>query len=485
MKILIAASEAVPYVKTGGLADVAGALLKEYSKSSGGEAYLMLPLYRAIKRGFPLTDTGRKVSVTLGTRSISGRIFSHGTSSFFIECDEFFGRPDLYGTPGGDYTDNAARFIFFDKAVLKACVALGLRPDVIHCNDWQTGLLPLYLKTIYASEFFKGTATLMTIHNLGYQGLFDASEFALTGLPLEWFTPEGIEFYGKVNFLKAGILSSDVITTVSRTYAREILTPEYGYGLDGVLRKRLSDLYGVINGIDGEEWDPRKDKFIPSTYSSSDMTGKEVCKRELLKESSLSTGWKNAPLIALVGRLSAQKGLDILIDSAEYILSAGANLLILGKGDEEIQKNILATAGRHKGRMFVKVGYDEAFAHRIYAGSDMFLMPSRYEPCGLGQLIAMRYGTIPVARRTGGLADTIKDYEPLTSSGTGFLFDEYSASSFRQCVNRAFCVYVDKRRWKKAAVGAMKEDFSWEGSAKEYNKLYATAVRRKREIKAV
>ncbi len=468
----------MPYIKTGGLADVTGALLKEYLKS-GVEAYLVLPLYRRIKQDLALTNTGRTISVALGNRRVSGRIFSHGKSSFFIECNEFFGRPELYGTPEGDYPDNAARFAFFDRAILEACIALGLRPDVIHCNDWQTGLLPLYLKTTYASKFFKGTATLMTIHNLGYQGLFKADEFALTGVPPEWFTPEGIEFYGKVNFLKAGIISSDIITTVSGTYAREILTPEYGCGLEGVLRNRSSDLYGVVNGIDTEEWDPWRDRLIPSTYGLTDVAGKAVCKRELLKECSFRTVDKDAPLIAFIGRLSAQKGLDLIVDSAEEILSGGSNLVILGKGDEQIQNDVVALSKKHKGRMFIKVGYDEAFAHRIYAGSDIFLMPSRYEPCGLGQLIAMRYGTIPVARRTGGLADTIRDYQPLKCSGTGFLFDEYSSSSFKECVRSALCAYTDKRKWKKVIVNAMGEDFSWESSAKEYNKLYESAVKSK------
>ncbi len=479
MKVLIAASEAVPYAKTGGLADVVGALLKEHRKA-GREAYLFLPLYRGIKERFSLEDTGRKVTVPIGGRRISGRIFSHEGVAFFVECDEFFGRSELYGTPEGDYADNSSRFIFFDRAVLEACKALGLRPDVIHCNDWQTGLLPLYLKTIYSSDFFRGTVTLMTVHNLGYQGLFEARDYALTGLPPELFNPEGPEFYGKVNFLKAGLIGAEIITTVSETYAREILTAEFGSGLEGVLMKRASDLHGVLNGIDYEEWDPGRDSLIDSVYSPSDLSGKASCKRALLKECSFSGNDRKAPVMALVGRLSAQKGLDILVEAADDIVSMGAKIIILGRGEEEIHKSVTAAAGRHKGRIFLKVGYDESFAHRIYAGSDMFLMPSIYEPCGLGQLAAMRYGGLPVARRTGGLADTVEEYEPLKGLGTGFLFDDYRAGSLRECVRLAMCAYTDTARWNGLLRRAMEKDFSWGSSARKYYGLYKAALARKR-----
>jgi len=480
MKILIATPEASPYVKTGGLADVTGALFKEYTRMNL-QPSLVLPLYRQIREHYKLTDTGRRVNVSMGNRRVSGRIFSHGLSAYFLECDEFFDRSDLYGTPGGDYPDNAARFTFFARAALEACIALSVDPEVIHCNDWQTGLIPLYLRTLYSTnKHFSRTATLITIHNLGYQGLFDVSHLPLTGLPAEWFNPEGIEFYGKVNFLKAGLLASDVITTVSNTYAKEILTPEYGYGLDGFLGKRASVIHGIINGIDTDEWDPFKDTFIPATYSVTDLSGKKVCKNELMKECSFSPHDRDVPLLSFIGRLSAQKGLDIFIEAADDIMAAGVDVIILGKGDEEIQHNILRLARKYRGRIFVKIEYDDSFAHRVYAGSDLFLMPSRYEPCGLGQLIAMRYGTIPVARRTGGLKDTIADYEPLRGSGTGFLFDDYRASSLKDCLGRALCAYMDTQRWRKMISRAMAQDFSWERSAKEYITLYADALQRKR-----
>ncbi len=474
MKALLAASEAMPYVKTGGLADVSGALLQEY-RGMKLEAYLMLPLYKTVRERFELKDTGLKIRVPIGAKWFEGRIFSHGQASFFLECDEFFQRDELYGTPEGDYPDNAERFTFFCRSVLEGCMVLGLQPDVIHCNDWQTGLIPLYLKTIYNTGFFRNTATLMTIHNLGYQGLFDVSRFPLTGLSGDWFNPEGVEFYGKVNFLKAGLVASDIITTVSDTYAKEILTSEYGFGLDGVLRKRSSDLCGVINGIDIEEWDPQNDPFIPAHYDASRLAGKAACRKRLISECSLDAGGKNTPLVSIVGRLSAQKGIDIFSEAADEIVSMGARLIILGKGDEHYQKRVLGIGERYEGSVFVKIGYDDSFAHRIYAGSDMLLMPSQYEPCGLSQLIAMRYGTVPVARRTGGLADTVTDYEPLKGYGTGFLFKDYTASSLADCLRRAFCVYADSRRWKKVMSSAMGMDFSWRTSAMKYITLYHKA----------
>jgi len=477
MRVLIATPEASPFVKTGGLADVTGALLREF-RGMGIDARLMLPLYSTIRDTFRLADTGMELAVPLGDRRYNSRIWSYGSDVYLIECNEFFERPELYGTPEGDYPDNAARFTFYCRAVLEACMAAGIRPDVIHCNDWQTALIPLYLKTLYNTDFFSRTATIMTIHNLGYQGLFDVSDFPLTGLGWEWFNPEGVEFYGKVNLLKAGLISSDIITTVSPTYAREILTDEYGFGLDGVLRKRSADLYGVLNGIDQGEWDPERDRSIPANYNPSDISGKELCRKALIDECSLK-GNRDAPLIAFVGRLSAQKGLDILLESVGDIVSMGGRFIILGKGDEHFHRGVLGLAEKYDGGVYVRIGYDEAFARRIYAGGDIFLMPSRYEPCGLGQLIAMRYGTVPVARKTGGLVDTIIDYNPLKGDGTGFLFEDYKASALRECLRTALSVFVDKRRWKKMIISAMGMDFSWKNSALRYVELYEIAMKKK------
>lgn len=483
MKILIASSEAVPYIKTGGLGDVVGALFKEYRKMKM-DAQIILPLYKKIKKGKSvLENTGITITVPVGSKKIKGRIFIDQPSSYFIECDEYFGRPDLYGTPDGDYRDNASRFIFFSRGILEACKALQLKPDVIHCNDWQTGMVPLYLKTLYRTDnFFKKTATLFTIHNLGYQGLFPSSEMSLTGLGSEFFRPEGIEFYGKVNFLKAGIISAVIINTVSNMYSKEIITQEFGFGLDGVLRKRVRDLYGVLNGIDIEEWDPEKDRLNPHHYSSRDLSGKVLCKKYLMNLlfGLKGQGLEDSPLIGMVGRLSAQKGLDLVIQSVSELVSYGVRLAILGKGEKIYHETLSKLARKYDDKISVIIGFEETLAHQIYAGSDFFLMPSRYEPCGLGQLIAMRCGAIPIARKTGGLLDTIHDYEPLTSRGTGFLFADYTASAMLEAVKLALCVYTDREKMRMMITNCMKMDFSWESSAKKYIELYRIALKRKR-----
>ncbi len=478
MKILIATPEAVPYAKTGGLADVTGTLLKEY-KGMNKEAYIILPLYKRIKEGnVTLTDMGLKIKVPVGEREIEGRLFRDRSSAYFIECDEFFDREELYGTPQGDYSDNASRFIFFSRGVLETCKALNFRPDVIHCHDWQTGLIPLYLKTTYFDTFFKDTASLLTIHNLGYQGLFSSSEMPLTGLGWELFSPEGIEFYGVINFLKAGLISADVLTTVSNTYAKEILQKEFGFGLEGVLQTREKDLYGVINGIDYHEWDPSRDEFIPKKFSTDDLRSRVECKRRLVKGVFLDN--VDRPLIGIVGRLSAQKGFDLVLQSLEELVSLGVNLVLLGKGDESFQIGFSEAARKYKGRVSVTIGFEEPLAHKIYAGSDFFLIPSKYEPCGLGQLISMRYGCIPIGRKTGGIADTVQDYNPLASKGTGFLFFDFTPSAMQDAIKRALCLYTDGDKMQKVIRDAMKKDFSWKKSAERYIELYDYAVKKKK-----
>jgi starch synthase len=475
MKILIASPEAVPYAKTGGLADVAGSLVKEY-KTMEKEAYIILPLYRKVREEkIPLKKTNLKIKVPVGERLVEGEIFSSQPLAYFIRCDEFFDREELYGTPQGDFFDNASRFVFFSRGVLEACRALNFRPDIIHCNDWQTSLIPLYLKKLYKGDnFFKNISTLLTIHNLGYQGLFPASEMPLTGLEWDVFNPEGIEFYGKVNFLKAGLISADVLTTVSSSYAKEILRKEFGFGLEGVLQKREKDIYGVINGIDYDEWTPSKDVHIPEKFNSGNLQGKNECKKYLVKEAYLDR--TDRPLVGMVGRLSAQKGVDLVLQSMEEFMSLGINLIILGKGDEEFQVGFTEAAKRCRERISVTIGFEEPLAHRIYAGSDFFLIPSRYEPCGLGQLISMRYGSIPVGRSTGGLADTIRDFNPLSSKGTGFLFSDYTPSALQDAIKRALCVYTDMDKLSKMIINAMNMDFSWKRSAERYIELYKYAI---------
>jgi starch synthase len=475
LKILIASPEAVPYIKTGGLADVAGALSRQY-REMGEEAFLIIPLYRAILDNYPsLKDTGIRIRVPVGNSLKEGTLFTDGKSAYFIKCDEFFNRDELYGTPNGDYNDNASRFIFFSRGVLEACRQLIFSPDIIHCHDWQTGLIPLYLRTLYKnSPLFLKTASIMTIHNLGYQGLFSSSEMPLTGLGWDFFTSEGIEFFGNMSFLKAGIVSADALTTVSKTYAQEILGREHGFQLEGVINSRVNVLHGIINGIDYHEWDPAKDSFLPENFSVQNLKGKTTCKQKLINTVSLDN--TNRPLFGIVGRFCEQKGFDLVLSSADALVSLGVNLVILGKGDAAYQSGLSDASKRHKGRVSVTIGLHERLAHLIYAGSDFFLMPSHYEPCGLGQLISLRYGTIPVARKTGGLSDTIRDYNHLEAQGTGFLFSDYTPAALQDCVKRALCVYMDHSRMKKLLINSMKQDFSWNASADKYIKLYKSVL---------
>jgi starch synthase len=480
MRILIASPEATPYVKTGGLADVVGALLKEVCALKE-KASLVLPLYRKITEKFRLRDTGKSFRLAMGSTPVEGRVWvseeAGAARAYFIECEELYGRKELYGTSKGDYRDNALRFAFFSRAVIETCLTMDIRPDIIHCNDWQTAMIPLYLRTLYADRTgMQKTATLYTVHNLGYQGLFPAADILFTGLGSDYFTPERLEFYGRLNFMKAGLLYADLLNTVSKTYAGEILDPEYGFGLEGVLKTRRHDLYGVVNGLDYGEWDPASDRFIPGRYDESDLTGKGLCKKRLLNEAGLHDDRR--PLLGVVSRFSSQKGLDLVAASLDRMVRLGVNIIVLGKGDEYYENLLASLSEKHPGRVFTKIGFRETLAHLIYAGCDFFLMPSKYEPCGLGQLIALRYGTIPIARKTGGLADTIEDYDHLRSRGTGFLFSDYSPASLVDAVKRALCVYGDGEKMAKLVTGAMKADFSWKKSARKYLELYGKAVKK-------
>ncbi len=482
MKILIATPEAVPYAKTGGLADVAGALLKEF-RQKGVDASLILPLYGSIRKNFKLRRMGKTFRIETEGRSLTGEILASGNSSapqaYFVGCDELYDRSELYGSSRGDYPDNALRFAFFSRAVLEACRVMDLRPDVIHCNEWQTAMIPLYLRNFYAgSPALRGTSVLFTVHNLGYQGLFPASDIRFTGLGWDFFTPERLEFYGKLNFLKAGLIYSDLISTVSTTYAKEILDSENGFGLDGVLRTRKDDLYGVVNGIDYEEWDPSSDPLIPAGYSAANVRGKQRCRKELFVRTGLVDD--KSPVFGIVSRLSSQKGLDLVADTADRIVALGAKIAIVGKGEDRYQRLLSDVSALHRGRVSVTVGFEEPLAHLIYAGSDFFLMPSRYEPCGLGQLIAMRYGSIPVVRRTGGLADTVQDFDQAAAEGTGFVFRDYSSTALLGAIGRAVDAFRDKKKMRRLVANAMKADFSWGRSAEDYIGLYKKAVKKVR-----
>jgi starch synthase len=480
MKILFAASEATPFAKTGGLADIAGSLPPAIA-SLGHEVRMVMPYYRQVRQHALDLRHVATFLVPLGAWKERCDILEGKTGGnvtvYFIKKDIYYDRPELYATGRADYPDNAERFIFFSRAVLGLCGIVGYKPDIIHNNDWQTGLVALYLKTLYRQDStLNMTRSVFTVHNLGYQGLFWHEDMRLTGLGWEVFTPEGIEFWGKLNFLKAGLVYSDLITTVSTTYSREIQTPEYGHGLDGVLMNRAGDLTGIINGIDYRTWDPARDRTIPKTYSASNLAGKARCKKAL--HSLIHMPDSDVPLIGMVTRLADQKGLDILTEALSEIMLLDVRLVILGTGDQKYQRILSDAAERYPTRMRFLLRHDDTLARKLYAGCDMFLMPSRYEPCGLGQMIALRYGTVPVVRSTGGLIDTVVDYDPKSGRGTGFLFKEYSAQTLVGCLQRAIAAYGNRNKWKRLVQNGMKQDFSWEHSAKDYVKVYRKAMRK-------
>jgi starch synthase len=473
----IVTPEAIPFSKTGGLADVAGTLFNEYLAMKH-DALLFVPFYKSTAEQFSgmIRDSGIEIDIPMGDAVRTCKIFTaiiraQTPNIYFIGNEDFFFRDELYGMSAGDYPDNDQRFAFFSKSVLEICKKLDLQVDIMHCNDWQTGLIPLYMKTLYREvPIFKKTASVFTIHNLGYQGLFPPHTLEVTGLGDSVFNPEGIEFFGKVNFLKAGIIGADQITTVSKTYAEEIRSNEYGFGLEGLLTKRSSSIRGILNGIDYTEWDPLTDTFLAKNYDRSDHSGKRACKKQLIKKTSLKNT-APGPLMCFIGRLSSQKGVDLLADAIPYLLGQGANMVVIGKGDGSYQAMLQAASKRFSDNFFFYREFDESFAHIVYAGSDVLLMPSRYEPCGLGQMIAMRYGTLPVARKTGGLSDTIEDGE------TGFLFGEYSLTALINAVARAVKAFDDKNVWRKMISNAMGKDFSWKKSAQAYIALYQDTLK--------
>lgn len=483
LNVIFVSPEAAPFCKTGGLADVSGALPAALKKL-GCNVTVFLPYYRTVEDGnFQIEDTGLTVTVQTGVRKIQAGILAGtnaGVRVFFLKRDEYYDRRGLYGTPAGDYFDNIERFAFFSRGVIEAVRELRLKADVMHCNDWQTGLVPAYIRDIYGKDpWFSKTATLFTIHNVAYQGVFPGNLYSVTGLSGALFTLQGLEFWGNVNLLKSGIVYSDIITTVSPAYSREIQTPEYGYGLEGALKHRGGDLYGIINGADYEEWDPATDKLLPANYSMDEMEGKEFCKTELLKKFSLKLK-PHTPLIGIISRLADQKGFDILQEAMPELMKLDIGLVILGSGDKLYIDLLEALAAKYPSKLSVKIAFENTLAHLVEAGSDIFLMPSKYEPCGLNQLYSLRYGTVPVVRSTGGLEDTVRDWK---EGGTGFKFTEYSAKALVGKVKEALTVYSDKKAWAQLQRNGMSEDFSWERSAMKYMELYRLA--RKKPPKTV
>ncbi len=452
MRVAFVASEAIPYAKTGGLADVVGTL-PVHLKNLGIRTSLFLPKYKGING--TLVD---QLHIDLSNR-YTVHIYTDG-DAYFIDYPEFFERDGLYGTQEGDFPDNCERYTLFCKAVAELikrdCY------DIVHCHDWQTGLISLYLKLANAPA-----KSVFTIHNLGYQGIFAQEKFSILGLDKQYFNPEGIEFYGKVNFLKAGILYSDVVTTVSETYAKEIQTPELGFKLDGVLRKRKSELIGILNGIDYSLWNPVFDDLIYQKYD--DFEGKQRNKIALTKASHLDP---QRPLIGMVSRIADQKGFDILFKIFDDMMLIGYNFILLGFGEEDYHQKLEKYESVYPGRASINIKFDNKLAHRIYAGSDFFLMPSRYEPCGLGQLISLKYGTVPIVRSTGGLADTVQEFDLSTKRGNGFLFERYVGQDLLNALLRGHETFYHRDLFRTLSENCMKYDFSWEASAKKYRQLY-------------
>ncbi len=483
LRILYLSSEVAPFAKTGGLADVASALPKALYEM-GHDIRVMMPKYGSIsERKFTLREVIRLKTISI---RIAGNDYIASAKSafipdtkvqvYFLDHKPYFDRPDLYvdSRTGKDFPDNAERFAFFSRAALEIVKLLHWEPQIIHCNDWQTAMVPWLLKNDYNHDaFFARTCTLLSIHNLAYQGNFHPSVLSQIGLP-ESLKQVGsdMEFYGNINFLKAGIRNADIITTVSPTYALEIQKdPELGAGLQGVLQERKQDLHGILNGVDYTIWNPETDPLIPATYSALNLKGKEQNKRELLQQSKLPFD-PLVPVIGVISRLDDQKGFDLIAEAIGEIVKMNAQLVILGTGQPKYHSMIEKLSKAHRNHLTAHLLFDNNLAHLIEAGSDMFLMPSRYEPCGLNQMYSLRYGTIPIVRNTGGLADTIVDYATDPSKGNGFVFHEYDVKSMLAAIHRAIETFKDEKNWQKLVKRCMRQDFSWEVAAEKYVKLY-------------
>lgn len=491
VRVVFVASEMVPFAKTGGLADVAGALPDALARQ-GAEVRCFIPGYRSVlERCGPLKEAMPGFSVPLGKDRLAVSVLEartdQGTPVFIVQREDLFDRPNLYGPSGEDYYDNLERFTVFSHAVLHATTVLGFAPDVLHCHDWQTGLIPALLQGPYAgARGLEAAAGVFTVHNLGYQGLFPPDKLTLTGLDRERvFHVEGLEYWGAISLLKAGLMYADAVTTVSPTYAREIQTPELGMGMEGVLQKRRHVLHGILNGAGYDRWNPETDPFLPASYGPESRAGKEHCKASLIREMDLGPDRAERPIAAVISRLDTQKGLDWIVEILEDILALDVALVILGTGSARIEADLREAEKSAGKRMALRLLFDEALAHRIMAGADLLLIPSRYEPCGLTQMYALKYGTVPVVRATGGLEDTVTAYDPQTGRGTGFKFASAHASALLQTVRDAVRLYEDKEAWKDLQAAGMEADFSWAQSARAYLEVYGKAIRSRRTARAL
>jgi starch synthase len=484
LKILFVAAEVAPFAKTGGLADVAGSL-PQALVMLGHDVRVVMPKYQIIKgefatlTDFPVAIGDRRETTILrqGTVNAAGEKGDINVPVYFVDNYHYFDRDGIYG-----YQDEVERFAFFSKAVLEMLPHIDFQPDVIHCNDWQTGPISLLLKEQYrVKPFYNNMVTIYTIHNLQYQGNFEHYALQLLEIGEEYYTPEGIEFYNMVSFTKCGLIYADLINTVSHTYAQEIQTAEFGERLDGLLRQRSSDLYGIVNGINNQEYDPQRDKNISSNFGPQNPEGKLPNKHAIQRELGLPE--KNVPVIGLISRLVDQKGLDLIAVGMDQLLTKDVQFIVLGSGESYYEQLFLETRRRFPDKLAVSIGFNARLAQLIYAGCDLFLMPSRFEPCGLGQLIALRYGTIPVVRSTGGLADTIQEFNPATLEGNGFTFKAYNQEAMLEAIDRAVKLYTcNQELWKSLTIKALSADYSWSRSAQAYVELYNLALTKSKKI---
>ena len=483
LKVLFISSEVAPFRKTGGLADVAGALPKAL-KRSGVDVRVVMPLYAGMRwDGLETLDGTIGIPMYFGVARAGvrmGKLPGSDVTIYFIEYHRFFDRPYLYGPPGQAYADNLERFTLFSRGALELCKALGFIPDVVHANDWQTALVPAYINTVEWGKALHACASVFTIHNLAYQGNFDGGSMFITGLGNNHYNPGEFEHFGDVNLMKGGLIHSTLLSTVSPTYAEEVQTSAYGFGLDGVLTQRRGDLRGILNGIDFDEWNPARDPHVAHPFSGADLAGKAICKERLQHEVGLPKR-SDIPLFGIIGRLTSQKGFDVLAHALETLLTWNMQLVLLGSGDPEAERFFSALAYQHGDRFRAYIGFDDGLAHRIEAGSDFFLMPSRFEPCGLNQMYSLRYGTLPIVRATGGLKDTVVNYDEETGGGTGFVFEDLTPESLANTVGWALSTYFDRpAHIKRMRETAMAQDHSWERVAGDYETLYRQAYQRRR-----
>ena len=479
LHVVMVCPEIVPFAKTGGLADMVGSLAIALERL-GQRVSLIMPAYASVLQGrFALRDTGIRIAVSLGGRTEEAQVLMANLGGripvYLIRADRYFNRPHLYTTPQGDYSDNAERFTFFARAALETLREID-PPDILHGHDWQSALAIAFLKA--QPERYPGlasTRTVLTIHNLGYQGLFPPQDWHLLGLDWRLFNPQTLEFYGKINFLKGGLLFADALTTVSPTYAQEIRTQEYGFGLEGVFQQRAADVVGIQNGVDYGVWDPATDPFIARSYTPEDLSGKNICKADLQRAFGLPQK-HDVPLIGVVSRLAAQKGFDLIERAMEELLQKDLQFVLLGTGDKRYEDCFRSVAERNRGKVGVKIAFEDALAHKIEAGADMFLMPSHYEPGGLNQLYSLKYGTIPIVRATGGLKDSVDEFDCVAQTGNGFTFEEYEDSAMLAAVDRALATFRNPNDWAALMKNAMGADHSWSRSARNYLSLYQRLV---------